>query len=158
MSENTVRRHHPPLDHVMAVLNLRQSSPETFEGYSLPDISGRIYGGQVMAQALIAAGATVPESGVDARAVHSFHCYFLRPGKLHEPVTFHVERLHDGRSFSTRRTHAIQHDKPILSMILSFQKEQEGFDHYARMPNVPAPSELKGTNEVYSQLAVELAS
>ncbi|MDN5558223.1 MAG: acyl-CoA thioesterase II [Ruaniaceae bacterium] len=158
MSENTVRRHHPPLDHVMAVLNLRQSSPETFEGYSLPDISGRIYGGQVMAQALIAAGATVPESGVDARAVHSFHCYFLRPGKLHEPVTFHVERLHDGRSFSTRRTHAIQHDKPILSMILSFQKEQEGFDHYARMPNVPAPSELKSANDVYSQLDDELAS
>lgn len=150
--------HRPPLDHVLAVLNLEESAPDTFTGHSLPEISGRIYGGQVMAQSIIAAGSTMVDDGDGTRNVHSFHCYFLRPGDLSVPVELSVERLHDGRSFSTRRTHALQNGTPILSMILSFQEEQEGLDHYVRMPKVPTPSELRSGNDVYDRLDQELAS
>lgn len=151
-------RHRPPLDHVLAVLNLEDNGADTFTGHSLPEISGRIYGGQVMAQSIVAAGSTLIDDGDGPRSVHSFHCYFLRPGDLNVPVELSVERLHDGRSFSTRRTHALQNGTPILSMILSFQEEQEGLDHYARMPNVPTPDELRSGNDLYAQLDKDLAS
>lgn len=145
-----VDRH--PLDHVMAVLALTEEGENEFSGHSLPDVSGRVYGGQVMAQALVAAGTTIEGEGRNARPVHSFHCYFLRPGKLDVPLAFSVERLHDGRSFSTRRTHALQDGLPILSMIMSFQLEQDGLDHYERMPDVPRPDELPSGEDLYRSL------
>lgn len=143
-----------PLDHVLAVLALQPAGPDQFVGASLPDITGRVYGGQVMAQSLIAAGATL--EGPD-RPVHSFHNYFLRPGDFGKPLEFAVERLHDGRSFATRRAHAFQDGKPILSIILSFQLEQEGIDHYEPAPDVPGPDELPSSVDLYHTLDDGLA-
>jgi acyl-CoA thioesterase-2 len=109
-----------------------------FVGRSQPMPHGRVYGGQVLAQALIAAGRSVPEG----RAAHSMHGYFLRPGDSNEPIEFSVERLRDGNSFSARRTHALQHGAPILSMIASFQTPADGLEHQDPMPEVPPPERL----------------
>src|SRR6187549_491904 len=100
----------------MAALNLRQLDDTRFEGDSLPMPGGRVFGGQVLGQALIAAGRTVE----DGRHAHSLHGYFLRAGDATQPITFEVERLRDGRSFSARRTHAFQDGRALLSMIASF--------------------------------------
>jgi acyl-CoA thioesterase II len=116
----------------------REGEHYLFVGRSQPMPHGRVYGGQVLAQALIAAGRTVPVG----RAVHSMHGYFLRPGDSNEPIEFSVERLRDGNSFSARRTHALQHGVPILSMIASFQTPAEGLEHQDRMPDVPPPDQL----------------
>src|SRR5690625_2523043 len=86
------------------------------------------------------------------RLPHSVHGYFLRPGDLEEPITVAVERLRDGRSFSARRTHAIQSGKPILSMITSFQADQQGLDHAEQVPQVPSPEELPSSMELFSSL------
>ena len=100
---------------------------------------GRVYGGQVLAQSVLAASRTVD----DARAIHSLHGYFLRPGDIAEPITFSVDRIHDGRSFSTRRTQAYQKGQPIFSMIASFQDEDPGLDHQASIPDgIPDPESL----------------
>ncbi|WP_297084659.1 acyl-CoA thioesterase II [uncultured Demequina sp.] len=122
----------------LAVLTLRRLGDDTFEGDSLPMPNGRAYGGQVLAQALLAAGATIPED----RHVHSLHGYFLRPGDAGRPIRFEVEELRDGRSFSARRTHAIQDEKPILSMVTSFQLDQDGPEHSVTMPEVPGPEDV----------------
>ena len=119
----------------MAVLDLRRLSEREFEADSLPMPGGRAYGGQVLAQSLLAAGHTVD----DDRQMHSMHGYFLRPGDASRPINFEVEVLRDGRSFSARRTHAFQDGKPILSMIASFQLPQEGPEHAVTMPEVPGP-------------------
>ncbi|QJU56352.1 acyl-CoA thioesterase II (plasmid) [Herbiconiux sp. SALV-R1] len=97
---------------------------------------GRVFGGQVFAQSLIAAQRTVAAG----RVVHSMHAYFLRPGRVDLPITFAVDRIHDGRSFSTRRAQAYQDGLPILSAILSFQDEDGGLEHQVTMPaDVPDP-------------------
>lgn len=131
------------------VLDLRQFGPTSFEGDSLPMPGGRVFGGQVLAQALIAAGRTVP----DERHMHSMHGYFLRPGDAGKSIQFEVELLRDGRSFSARRTHAFQDGKPILSMIASFQIEQEGPEHSVAMPEVPAPGSVTSGVEVIGPYA-----
>ena len=101
--------------------------------------SGRIYGGQVLAQALLAAERTLPED----RAAHSMHGYFLRPGDASQGITISVDRIHDGRSFSTRRAQAYQNGVPIFSMIASFQDADPGVEHAASMPEgIPAPEDL----------------
>lgn len=113
--------------------------PDQFSGHSLPQPNGRVFGGQVLAQALLAAGRTVDAD----RLPHSLHGYFLRAGVVTEPITFAVERLRDGRSFTARRTHALQGGAPILSLIASFQTEQEGVDYADEMPDgVPAPQDV----------------
>jgi acyl-CoA thioesterase-2 len=100
---------------------------------------GRVYGGQVLAQSIVAAERTIP----DDRAVHSMHGYFLRPGDATKGITFSVDRIHDGRSFSTRRTQAFQDGVPIFSMIASFQVADPGIAHQTEMPaGVPGPDEL----------------
>jgi len=119
----------------LAALDLRQLDHNRFEGDSLPMLGGRVFGGQVLAQSLIAAGRTVDGE----RQPHSMHGYFLRAGDATRPLTFEVERLRDGRSFSARRTHAYQDDKPLLSMIASFQERQAGPEHQVAMPEVPPP-------------------
>lgn len=128
------------LRQLLAVLTLEPArhDADTFVGREHSRFAGRVFGGQVLAQALTAAQHTVDP----ARPVHSMHGYFLRPGDPREPITFSVERLRDGRSFSARRTHALQHGRPILSMIASFQEPAEGIEHQEPMPDVPEPEEL----------------
>jgi acyl-CoA thioesterase-2 len=134
------------LDRLLAVLDLREvdgwgprGEEDLWRGDSVPGLANRVYGGQVLAQAVVACGRTV----VDARAPHSMHAYFLREGALDMPIDFAVERLRDGRSFSARRTHAIQQGKPILSLTASFQEDQPGYDYQRAMPDdVPPPEEV----------------
>jgi acyl-CoA thioesterase-2 len=121
---------------------------DLFVGASQRQPHGRVFGGQVLGQTLVAAGRTVQEG----RHVHSMHGYFLRPGDSDEPIQFAVERLRDGRSFSARRVHAIQFGQPILSMIASFQDDAPGLDHQDRMPDVPDPDELPTTMELLGHL------
>jgi acyl-CoA thioesterase II len=105
---------------------------------------GRVFGGQVIAQALAAAQDTVSAE----RAAHSLHAYFMRAGSEDYEITFRVERDFDGGSFSTRRIIALQQDRPILNMAASFQKREEGFGHQNPMPDVPPPEELKDEAEL----------
>ncbi|HEY3437216.1 MAG TPA: acyl-CoA thioesterase II [Actinotalea sp.] len=133
------------LRRVLDVLDLEQTGPDTFVGASLPKPGGRVFGGQVLAQSLLAAARTVDGD----RLPHSGHGYFLRPGDVDKPITFTVERLRDGRSFSARRTHALQDGRPILSLITSFQVDQEGADHADGPPSgVPHPEDVTPAREV----------
>lgn len=121
-----------------------RTSEDIFTGPSQWMPQGRVFGGQVLAQALVAAQRTLP----DDRSVHSMHAYFLRPGDIDLPITFSVDRIHDGRSFSTRRTQAYQDGVPILSAIASFQDNDEGLDHQVEMPkDLPEPESLPTTAE-----------
>jgi acyl-CoA thioesterase-2 len=122
----------------LEALTLRRLGPTTFEGDSLPVPGGRVFGGQVLGQGVIAAGHTVDED----RHIHSLHGYFLRAGDATKPIRFEVELLRDGGSFSTRRVHALQDDRPLLSMITSFQLQQDGPEHSVTMPEVPGPETL----------------
>lgn len=131
------------VDHLLDVLNLHDHEARTtediFTGVSHAMPTGRIYGGQVLAQTVIAAARTLPEE----RSVHSMHGYFLRAGDAGQGLTISVDRIHDGRSFSTRRAQAFQNGVPIFSMIASFQDEDPGLEHAAPMPDgVPAPETL----------------
>jgi acyl-CoA thioesterase-2 len=139
------------LEAVLTVIDVQREpgSETTFTGTSYQPPWHRIFGGQVLAQSLVAAARTVDES----RPVHSLHAYFLRAGDPNVPVTFDVDLLRDGRSFSARRTQAIQRGKPILSMISSFQEPAEGLDHQAEMPKVPGPDELPTLDEHAAHLA-----
>ncbi|MBW9118733.1 acyl-CoA thioesterase II [Microbacterium trichothecenolyticum] len=128
---------------MLSVIDLSASDARTtediFTGASQSMPLGRVYGGQVLAQSIVAASRTIPEE----RIVHSMHGYFLRPGDSAKGITFSVDRIHDGRSFSTRRTQAFQEGVPIFSMIASFQDEDPGLDHQEPMPeDVPAPEDL----------------
>lgn len=132
------------VERFLEVIDLDSSQARTtediFTGASHPMPTGRIYGGQVLAQSLIAAERTLPED----RPVHSMHGYFLRAGDASQGITIAVDRIHDGRSFSTRRTQAYQNGVPIFSMIASFQDEDPGVEHAEPMPeNIPAPEELE---------------
>jgi acyl-CoA thioesterase-2 len=120
--------------------------PDTFVGESQPQPWGRVFGGQVLAQSLAAAQRTVDE----ARPVHSLHGYFLRAGDSAEPITFAVDRLRDGRSFSARRVQALQFGRPILSMIASFQSPADGVEHQLPMPEVPDPETLPSISDRYA--------
>jgi len=128
---------------LLATLEITRDGEDSFTGSSLDQPGGRIFGGQVLAQALLAAGRTVPEG----RLPHSLHGYFLRPGDVTQPITFAVERMRDGRSFSARRTHALQGGQPILALSTSFQEDQDGLEHADRMPDVPPPSEVASAHE-----------
>jgi acyl-CoA thioesterase-2 len=104
----------------------------------------RIYGGQVLAQSVVAASRTVD----DDRPIHSMHGYFILPGDLKAPVVYFVDRLRDGGSFTTRRVTAIQHGRAIFNMSASFHREEAGPEHQARMPDVPGPEELTSELEL----------
>ena len=137
--------------HVLDVLDVAAGEDEnTFTGTSYRPPWGRIFGGQVLGQSLLAATKTVDAE----RPPHSLHGYFLRPGDPDVPITFHVERLRDGRSFSARRTQAVQSGKPILSMISSYQLPAGGLDHSEEMPDVPAPEDIPSLDERYGHLEV----
>jgi acyl-CoA thioesterase-2 len=122
-----------------------RTEEDIFTGPSQPMPHGRVFGGQVLAQSLVAATRTVE----DERTIHSLHGYFLRPGDPELPITFSVDRIHDGRSFATRRAQAYQNGQPILSMIASFQVDEEGLDHQIDMPeNLPDPESLPSMSVV----------
>ncbi|HLV03425.1 acyl-CoA thioesterase II [uncultured Georgenia sp.] len=136
----------------ISLLELERTGHDTCTGRSHDHPNGRVYGGQVLAQAIVAAAQTVADAGLPApRLPHSVHGYFLRPGRLDQPITFEVERMRDGGSFSARRTHAIQDGKPILSMITSFQEVQEGLEHAQRPPQVPGPEELESSADIFAR-------
>ncbi|REJ04731.1 acyl-CoA thioesterase II [Microbacterium bovistercoris] len=133
------------VDGLLQVLTLDVSGARTtediFTGISHPMPTGRIYGGQVLAQSVIGAERTVAEG----RILHSMHGYFLRPGDAAKGITIAVDRIHDGRSFSTRRAQAYQNGVPIFSMIASFQDDGPGLEHAAPMPEgIPDPDTLAG--------------
>lgn len=157
------------LSSLLAVLDLTPhgcdaAGQDVFSGDSLPQPHGRVFGGQVLAQAVVAASRTIgdgssgavapddpspaPVEGPESRPLHSMHGYFLRPGDSSLPISFTVERLRDGHSFSARRVHALQHDRPILSMIASFQAPAGGTDDFDPMPDVPGPEDLPPTTEI----------
>jgi acyl-CoA thioesterase II len=132
--------------------SIGESGASVFLGRSQRMPHGRVFGGQVLAQCVMAAGRTVldieagdPEFG--PRPIHSLHGYFMRPGDDTQPIRFAVERMRDGRSFSTRRVHAIQEGMPILSMIASFQRPASGLDHQEPMPTAPPPGELRSLSD-----------
>lgn len=128
-----------PINELFDVLDLAPAEgDDVFTGNSMNLGWKRIYGGQVIAQALLAAHRSVP----DDRFVHSLHCYFLRPGNPDEPITFEVDRLRDGSSFSTRHVRAVQNGKAILTLSASFKVDEQGLEHHAPMPGVPKPEEL----------------
>lgn len=136
-----------PLGHLLRVMDLEYngdvSGEDVYSGESVHQPSGRVYGGQVLAQSLLAAGRTVDP----ARPPHSLHGYFLRPGDIHQPVDFTVERLRDGGSFSARRAHAYQSGQAILSMIASFQEVQDGRELAEPMPDVERPDNLQSAHD-----------
>lgn len=123
---------------LIELLDLERIEVNLFRGNSKTIGSGRVFGGQVMAQALSAAMKTVETD----RFVHSLHGYFLLPGDESVPIIFEVERARDGGSFTTRRVKAIQHGQIILNMAASFQRQQEGYSHQITMPNVQAAESL----------------
>ena len=127
------------VDQLLDVLDLTSLTENVFEGVSPPVGPHRVFGGQVAGQALVAAGRTVdPE-----RRVHSLHGYFVRPGDPSEPITYSVENIRDGRSFSVRRSVAVQHDQTIFFMSASFHRQEDGLDHQAPAPDdVPPPDEV----------------
>lgn len=139
-----------PLAELLATLNLSDANgaktkEDIFIGPSQWMPHGRVYGGQVLAQSLVAATRTVSEG----RVVHSLHGYFLRPGDISMPITFTVDRLRDGRSFSTRRVQAYQQGEPIFSMIASFQDSDPGLEHQIEMPeNIAVPESLPSAQEL----------
>lgn len=131
-----------------AETDLGQSSAAVFLGQSQKQPHGRVFGGQVLAQSVIAAGRTVEGVGDTPRHIHSLHGYFVRAGDDSHPIRFAVENIRDGNSFSTRRVHAIQYGKPILSMITSFQSVADGLDHQDPMPAAPDPETLPSLAEI----------
>lgn len=127
------------LDELVQLLDLEQLEVNLFRGVSPPRSPTRVLGGQVAAQALVAAGRTVP----DDRGLHSLHAYFIRPGDPRVPIVYEAERVRDGRSFTTRRVLAIQHGEAIFALSASFQLPQDGLEHTEPAPvDVPEPESL----------------
>ncbi len=122
---------------LLALLDLETIDLNLFRGQQPDTTMQRVFGGQVAAQALMAASRTVPAE----LHVHSLHSYFLRPGDTAVPLVYDVDRVRDGRSFTTRRVLARQHGRPIYSMTASFQVREEGFDHQDEMPACPSPED-----------------
>lgn len=129
---------------LIGILDLEPLEHNLFRGMSPKDGWQRVFGGQVLGQALVAAGRTV-EAG---RRAHSMHAYFLVGGDPAHPIIYDVDRVRDGGSFATRRVRAIQHGQPIFVMSVSFQRDEPGFDHQSTMPDVPGPDELPNASEL----------
>jgi acyl-CoA thioesterase-2 len=139
------------LDQLLAILNLETLEQNLFRGLS-PQVGWqRVFGGQVIGQALVAAYRTIED-----RAAHSLHAYFLRAGDPKVPIIYEVDRIRDGNSFSTRRVVAIQHGQAIFSMAASFHRHEEGLIHQANMPDVPQPEALPSEAELKEHLVGRL--
>ena len=128
---------------LLTILDLETLEHNLFRGSSPQDGWQRVFGGQVIGQALVAAERTV-----EGRVAHSLHGYFMRPGDPKVPIIYEVDRIRDGGSFNTRRVVAIQHGQAIFSMSASFHVVEEGYDHQFAMPDVPGPDDLPSLNEL----------
>ncbi|MBG0810891.1 acyl-CoA thioesterase II [Methylosinus sp. H3A] len=137
-----------PTHELLALLDLEPLGEDVFRGYSRSR-SPRVYGGQVVGQALVAAQRTVPPE----RPAHSLHAYFILPGDPHAPIDFAVERLRDGRSFTTRRCVARQRGRTIFSMEASFQIDEPGLEHAFPAPQAPPPESLPTKNALAERFA-----
>jgi acyl-CoA thioesterase-2 len=143
------------LDDVLDLLNLEQIELDIFRGRSPEnERRQRVFGGQVAGQALVAAGRTVPAD----RLVHSLHAYFIRPGDPAVPLVYLVERVRDGRSFTTRRVSAVQHGKTIFTLSASFQLQESGIDQPSVMPDVPPPDAAEPAADRYMRVFGPAAS
>jgi acyl-CoA thioesterase-2 len=139
---------HPVLQDLITLLQLERIEDNIYRGDSRDIGSPQVFGGQVLGQALSAAHNTV-----DGRVAHSLHAYFLRRGDMKAPIIYDVDRARDGGSFSNRRVVAIQHGRPILNMAASFQNPEDGLEHYAEMPDVPPPDDLKDLTAVAADIS-----
>ena len=134
---------------LLAILDLEQLEVNLFRGRS-PQVGWqRVFGGQVIGQALVAACRTVDVAG---RPPHSLHAYFLLPGDPKVPIIYEVDRIRDGKSFTTRRVVAIQHGEAIFTMAVSFHRDEPGMSHQANMPAVPRPDELPDESEIKARV------
>ncbi|MFE2163355.1 acyl-CoA thioesterase [Streptomyces lydicus] len=142
---------------LLDLLALERIEQDIFRGLSRPSVVPRVFGGQVAAQALVAAGRTVPADRSPSSQLrssrgdpipHSLHAYFLRPGDPGAPIVYTVDRIRDGRSFTTRRVVAVQHGQPIFHLSASFQVYEEGLEHQEPMPPAPDPLELPTAAEM----------
>lgn len=131
------------IEELLTLMKLEQLEVNLFRGESRDIGTSRVFGGQVLAQSIIAASHTVDEG-----SIHSLHSYFLRAGDAEAPIVYNVERNRDGRSFKSRRVVAIQHGRPIFTLAASFQLEQEGIEHQFEMPDVPMPEELSSESNI----------
>jgi acyl-CoA thioesterase II len=129
---------------LLDLLDLEPLEFNIYRGRNRDIGTGRVFGGQVMAQALVAARRTVDED----REAHSVHGYFILPGDLEAPIVYFVDRLRDGSSFTTRRVTAIQHGRAVFNMSASFHRAEDGIEHQSPMPEVPAPDELPSELEL----------
>src|ERR1700761_3165841 len=136
---------------LIETLALERIEVNLFRGLAPRDQGPRIFGGLVIAQALLAAYATVEQS-----LCHSIHCYFLRPGDPSVPILFEVDRARDGRSFTSRRVTAIQHGEQIFNLAASFQHPEEGVEHQDPMPDVASPEDLADEQELRRNLTANL--
>lgn len=132
------------LDYLLTLLDLQKIEDNIFLGNSPVEPVQRVFGGQVLAQALVAATRTVDP----ARICHSLHAYFLRPGDPTVPIIYQVDRSRDGGSFSSRRVTAIQHGAQIFTLAASYQGLEDGFEHQSQMPVVPPPERLEDDQQV----------
>lgn len=136
--------HRSALDKLVALLTLERIDDNLFRGAKSTEGWQRVYGGQVLGQALVAAAATVPQD----RMIHSLHGYFILAGDPEHEIVYDVERIRDGGSFTTRRVKAIQHGRAIFTMNASFHKTEEGLDHQSKMPEVPSPDTLLSAKDL----------
>jgi acyl-CoA thioesterase-2 len=133
------------MQELLAILDLEKLEHNLYRGRSPKENWQRVFGGQTVAQALVAAQRTVDAD----RHVHSLHGYFMRPGDVTVPIVYEVERIRDGSSFATRRVTAVQHGHAIFSLEASFQRDEEGLEHQMPMPvGVPPPDELASQSEI----------
>jgi len=139
------------LDKLLDLLDLEQIEVNIFRGRSPDERRQRVFGGQVAGQALVAAGRTVPED----RPVHSLHAYFIRPGDPSVPIVYTVDRVRDGRSFTTRRVSAIQHGRTIFTLSASFHRAEPGPEHADPMPDVPPPETVERTPDRLARILGE---
>ncbi len=133
---------------LLTILDLEELDLNLFRGRSPQAGWQRVYGGQVIGQALVAAVRTVDAS----RPPHSMHAYFLLAGDPKVPIIYDVDRMRDGKSFTTRRVTARQHGHPIFSTLVSFHANEPGLDHQAKMPNVPPPEDLPNETQMREKL------
>ncbi|MFN3744839.1 MAG: acyl-CoA thioesterase II [Hyphomicrobiaceae bacterium] len=140
------------VDDLVAILDLERLEQNLFRGRGPSAGWQRVYGGQVLGQALVAAVRTVPEE----RVAHSAHAYFLLPGDPAEPIIYDVERIRDGGSFTTRRVKGIQHGRAMFVMSVSFHKHEEGYDHHTPMPDVPPPEDLPSEQDLKERMLDKL--
>src|SRR5262245_49634094 len=140
------------LANLLAILDLEPLEENLFRGRSPQQGWQRVYGGQVLGQALVAAVRTVPPE----RIAHSLHAYFLLAGDPSRPIVYNVERVRDGGSFTTRRVTAIQHGRAMFVMSVSFHIAEPGLDHQNVMPQVPPPEDLPSERQLTAKLLAYL--